>query len=165
MRGYMNTCIHHHVLAKRSILWELEPFTITCFHFAKHISGIVSHKYLLTTLCFLCFSKLSILLMIEWGLDAFDVVSLMGVSPWEVSKRTFFKWSLLVYHDLMEAVPFQQDLSGMSCLFFPGRLLHSCTGSAQSQGRQQPAVSLYINNSPWRILKIGKPILGFLEFK
>lgn len=29
----------------------------------------------------------------------------------------------------MERVPFQQDLSGMSCLVFPGRLLHSCTGS------------------------------------
>lgn len=29
----------------------------------------------------------------------------------------------------MERVPFQQDLSGMSCLLFPGRLLDSCAGS------------------------------------
>lgn len=60
----------------------------------------VSHKYLSTTLCFLCFSKLNLLLMIEWGPDAFDVVSLMGVSPWEVSKGTFFSgvcWFIMVW--------------------------------------------------------------------
>lgn len=162
MRGYMNACILYHVLAKKNILRELEPFTITCFCFAKHFSGIVSHKCILTTSCF---SKQNLLLMIEWDLHAFDVVSIMGVSPWEVSKRTYFWWSLLVHHDLMATVPFQQDLSGTSCSLSPGRLLHSCTGSVQSQGRQQPVLPLSINNSPWRTLKTGKPILALLEFK
>lgn len=100
MRGYINTCIHHCFLAKRSILWELGPFTVICFHFAKHFSGTVSYKYLLTTLCFLCFSKLNLLLMIEWVLEAFDVMSLMGPSPWEVSREQFFSgvcWFITIW--------------------------------------------------------------------
>lgn len=56
--------------------------------------------YLLTTLCFLCFSKLNLLLMIEWGLEAFDVMSLMGASPWEVSREYFFSgvcWFITIW--------------------------------------------------------------------
>lgn len=34
-----------------------------------------------------------------------------------------------------------------------------------SLGRQQPNVPLYINNFPWKILNMGTPIMGFLEFK
>lgn len=52
------------------------------------------------------------------------------------SFQDIFYWSLLVYHDLMETVSFQQDLSGMSCLLFPGRLLHSCTGSPSAGSSQ-----------------------------
>lgn len=163
----MNTCIHHPVLAKSCISGGLGLFTVTCFFIAKHFPRIVSHKYLLTTLCFLCFSKLHILLMIECFLDAFPLVSLMGVSPWEFSKRTFFflQWRLMVYHNLMETVTFQQGLPGMSHFLPPGRLLHSCTGSMLFQGKQQPDVPLHINNSPYRILKMVSHISRFQEFK
>lgn len=47
----------------------------------------------------------------------------------------------------------------------PGRVLHSYTSSPQSQGKQQPAAPLCNNNSPWRVLKMGNPIWGFLELK
>lgn len=133
----MRGCIHHHALVRSIILWELGPFTATSFCFAKHFSGTGSHKYLLTSLCFLCFSKLNLLLMIECDLDAFDVESLTGVSTWEFFKITFLWWCLLVYHDLLETVLFQQDLSGMSCFLSAGKLLQSDTGNMQSQGSQQ----------------------------
>lgn len=140
------------------MFWQRKgPFRIRFFCFGKHFSGTISHKYLLTTLCFPCFSKLNLLVGIEWGVDAFGVTNLLGKFP----REHFFSGVCCFIMIWWKHSHFNKTCQ--VCLACSP--LADCNTPAQATGRQQPAVPLYINNPPQRILKIRISILGFLESK
>ena len=90
---------------------------------------------LLKTFCLLCFSKLVSLLMIEMRLDAFDVVSLMGVSTWEVSKGTFLCCFIMTWWKPCHSNKIHQvcpELSPLAGCCIPAWAARSCRAAAAS---------------------------------